>query len=241
MAQDMMGGTQSNDADERFFFVFGAIFGLIGALFLALGIVSAVSSQRLLANGTHVEGDVIRLVGSDTYAPVVRFTAADGRTVEFKGRGSSSPPAYDIGERVKVVYPTGRPGDAVIHGFFSLWGFALIGGGLGALGVVIGMISGIAGLRARRRARELQRGGTWIDTDFTCVERVNEEDGTFFFVKSQWLAPDGRTMHVFESPALRFDPTGFIDPGQRIRVRIDRTDPANYLMPVDFLPREAGR
>lgn len=225
---------------QRFFYLFGSIFGLGGGLFLLIGILMLFSRRELLAEGVRAEGEVIRLVGSDTMAPVVRFNAEDGRTVEFESSASSNPPAFEVGERIEVLYPSGKPGRAVINGFFSMWGAALIGGGLGLLFVLIAGVTWVVGLRAARRARVLDQRGLVIDTRFTTVERISDDDGSYFLIRSQWLSPKTGEMHVFESPALRFDPGEFVAPEQRIRVRIDPQDPANYRMQLDFLPREAG-
>ena len=226
---------------QRFFYLFGSIFGGIGVLFLALGIASLVSSWRLVDTGMRAEGEVIALVGTRTAQPRVRFVDETGRVIEFTSNAGRNPPAYGIGERIQVLYPAGKPERAVIRGTFSLWGFAIIGGGLGLLCTLIGIASGVAGLRAARRARKLDAQGVVIDTDFTAVERISDDDGVVFFVRSQWLSPSSREMHVFQSDALRFDPSRFIRPGQRIRVRIDPANPSNHQMDMGFLPREAGR
>lgn len=231
----------ADPSEQRFFYLFGGVFGAIGVLFLVLGIASLVSSWRLLDLGVRSQGVVTGFVSSRTPQPKVRFVDETGRTIEFVSRAGSNPPAYDVGERVEVLYPQGKPERAVIHGFFSLWGFAVIGGGLGLIATVIGIFGVAAGIRAARRARELATQGIVIDTDFTTVERISDDDGVVFFVRSQWLSPTTREMHVFESDALRFDPSRFIQPGQRIRVRINPANPANYQMDMGFLPREAGR
>ncbi len=232
---------KADRSGQRFYYLFGGIFGGIGALFLVLGIASLVSSWQLANTGVRAEGVVIGLVGSRTAQPRVRFVDETGRVIEFVSRAGSNPPAYNIGERVEVLYPAGQPRRAVIRGVFSLWGFAMIGGGLGLVCTIIGLLGLAAGVRAGRRARTLDAKGVLIDTDFTTVERISDDDGVVFFVRSQWLSPSSREMHVFQSDALRFDPSRFIRPGQRIRVRIDPANPSNHQMDMGFLPREAGR
>ena len=88
---------------QRFFYLFGSIFGLCGGVSLLIGVLMLFSQRELLAEGVRAEGEVIRLVGSDTLAPVVRFSAEDGRTVEFVSPMSSNPPAFEVGERVEVL------------------------------------------------------------------------------------------------------------------------------------------
>ncbi len=227
------------NSNQRFYYLFGSIFGGIGGIFLVLGIGSVISNLRLLDTGARAEGEVVRLVGSKTASPRVRFVDDTGRAVEFTSSAGRSPPAYSVGERVEVVYPAGEPDRAVIRGGFSMWGFVAIGGGLGLLCTLIGIGAVIAGVRAGRRARKLDAQGISIDTDFTTVERISDDDGVVFFVRSQWLSPS-KEMHIFQSDALLFDPSQFITPGQRIRVRIDPANPSNYQMDMGFLPSTAG-
>ena len=106
---------------------------------IVLGIGSVISNLRPLDTGARAEGEVVRLVGSKTASPRVRFVDDTGRAVEFTSSAGRSPPAYSVGERVEVVYPAGEPDRAVIRGGFSMWGFVAIGGGLGLLCTLIGI------------------------------------------------------------------------------------------------------
>jgi hypothetical protein len=74
--------------------------------------------------------------------PVVEFTSADGTQRKFEDSTGSKPPAYEVGERVEVLYRADSPEDAKINSFSSLWLLPLIFGGLGLL------IAGIAALLA---------------------------------------------------------------------------------------------
>jgi hypothetical protein len=67
-----------------------------------------------------------------TFAPVVRFTTADGRTIEFTSGVSSRPPAHAVGDRVMVHYDPGS-GAAEIRSFGTLWLFPIAFLGFGAL------------------------------------------------------------------------------------------------------------
>ncbi len=105
---------------------------LIGALFWYQNV------KTFIAGASVAQGTVVELVrsqsGSDspTYRPVVRFNA-NGRAVEFVSSSGSNPPSYSRGEKVEVFYQPSKPQNAMINGFFSLWGGPLIVGGLGAV------------------------------------------------------------------------------------------------------------
>src|SRR4029077_10521107 len=55
-----------------------------------------------------------------SYTPVVRFTTAEGREIEFFGRGGSGT-SYQEGDVVTVTYDPARPINAHIVSFIDLW------------------------------------------------------------------------------------------------------------------------
>ena len=104
------------------------------------------------STGTVIDLDSQMSDGDIVYYPEVRFTTAEGRTVEFKSSsGSSSPP--DVGDRVEVLYDPDDPRDAQLSGFFSLWLWPIACGGLGIAFSVFSLFSPGWGLLARGRRR----------------------------------------------------------------------------------------
>ncbi|MFI8962166.1 DUF3592 domain-containing protein [Streptomyces sp. NPDC053493] len=138
--------------------------GLIafGALFSGIGLVLAGVSVSYLTDGERAPGTVVALeweehgggsrkgrTGDEPVAhPVVAFTPAGGSPTRFREFTGSNPPAYEVGERVEVLYRPDSPEDARIDGFAALWLLPLIFGGIGL--VIVGVGTGIA-LVARRR------------------------------------------------------------------------------------------
>jgi hypothetical protein len=120
------------------------IFMLFGFLFFAIGSGMTIRQRTLESRGIETSGTVIGLqenCDSDgcTYAPEVQFTITNGQTVHFVSSYSSSPPAYDVGENVTVVYPPDNPTDAIIKGdgqFLHII-FMLIGGVIAFIGSFI--------------------------------------------------------------------------------------------------------
>jgi hypothetical protein len=112
---------------------------IAGGAFL-IGIATTWTVAELYTGGVRTEGEVIdirvsrhtereeidgdrrrtREVERMSFAPVVRFTAQDGRTIEFHGRGGSETP-YAKGDRVPLVYDPARPINAQILSFVDLW------------------------------------------------------------------------------------------------------------------------
>lgn len=227
-------------------FVVGIILGLLGVILLAVATWTALSSHRLQRDGLRADGEVIELVrkrdddGDTTWAPVFRFTTADGKVIDVQSSISSAPASHAVGESVQVLYRADAPHAARIDSFFQLWGLSLIVGGLGVLFGSMTLGLAVAGLLAWRRRRHLDRVAQTVQASLTAVDRIHDDDGTHFRIRAQWLSPRDNTVHLFESEALDFDPTPYIRANQPITVRIDPDDPANHAMDIGFLP-ERGR
>ena len=117
---------------------------LFGLIFFGIGAGLTYRQRALEGQGVQVQGKVVGLTQSCdddgcTYTPVVRFEMENGQTLSFEGTYSSSPPAYDIGEIVTVIYSITNPEKAVIKGegqFFRVI-FMIVGGVVIAIGLVI--------------------------------------------------------------------------------------------------------
>lgn len=130
----------SSDVD---LFVIGErAFAVIAGAALVIGIAALWNAADLYGGGTRTGGTVLevretrrteqeevtRPDGSEyrrdvervSYAPVVRFTTADGREIEFHGRGGSDR-GFTHGDRVTVVYDPANPIRARIVSFLDLW------------------------------------------------------------------------------------------------------------------------
>jgi hypothetical protein len=117
------------------------MFLLFGLLFFAIGSGLTYRQRSLEKQGIEAQGVVVGLqenYDSDgsTYTPVVQFITASGQNVEFVTSYSSSPPAYDVGEPVIVVYQSQEPEHAIIKGDGQLLHviFMLVGGLIVSIG-----------------------------------------------------------------------------------------------------------
>ena len=98
--------------------VYLVVFGLI---FFGIGSGLTYQQRTFERQGIQTQGEVTSLAQSCdedgcTYSPVVRFKTQSGETVSFESSYSSSPPAYNVGESVEVIYSPENPEQAVIRG-----------------------------------------------------------------------------------------------------------------------------
>ena len=130
-----------------------------GVLLLGTGIIVYFRRRTWIKRAHHVEGVVIELlqqrvegtsIRSDTnpslqreqkyrYRPVIEFKPTKGRLVRFQGMLASSPPRFQVGDKIDILYNPDAPQEAYIHRFLDIWfpvmmfiffGFFLTGVGL---------------------------------------------------------------------------------------------------------------
>jgi hypothetical protein len=219
--------------------------GILSYLFLLIGIGLLAGAGYIyfhtsdfVANASKAAGTV---VGLRSGAPEVKFTAHDGREVQFTSSVSSKPPAYSVGEKVEILYRPDRPEDAKVNAFMSLWLGVIILGALGSMFALVG--AGIIFGWGRRAADpSLKLTGLSIQTDFQGVERdANYSAGGRhpFFVVTQWKNPATGEIHLFHSDPIWYDPAAHMKTG-KITVYIERGNPEKYFMDLSFLPKLAG-
>ena len=138
--------------------LFTSIIMFVVGLGLLIGAVFIYSTTRkFVATAKTAEGTVFDIVlvreispgtpGAkgggmrDMFYPRVRFVTEDGITKEFQSRVGASPPAYRLGEKVKVLYDPANPYDAQVASFLSLWGLPLLLFVMGAFFIFFGLVS----------------------------------------------------------------------------------------------------
>ncbi|HWG19791.1 MAG TPA: DUF3592 domain-containing protein [Terracidiphilus sp.] len=123
-------------------------FPCVGVIFLALSGVFALFTRSFIQRAVSTDGTVVKLVefvdrqhGDVDYAPVFTFAAMDGQKYTIASSVRSSPPAYSLGEHVRVLYDKNNPANAKLSSFTQLWflptTFAILGGIFTLVGVVL--------------------------------------------------------------------------------------------------------
>ncbi len=224
------------------------LFSTIGVGMLAVSVFIFSNTSGFISRAVEADGEVIDLdrsrsssSSSTTYRPVVAFTTATGKRIEFTSSVGSSPPSHRVGERVKVLYQPGDPQSARIKSFFHLWFGFLIVFALGLVFAAIGLTMIFVRTRGRKRAEWLHQHGRRVKTAYKGVElnqslRVNGRSP--YQIISQSSDPASNTVRVFESENIWFDPSEYIK-SETIDVLVDPNDPRKYVMDISFLPKLA--
>jgi len=222
-------------------------FTLIGAAMLFGAFASYNSTSSFIERATETKGTVIDLVASrssdsTSYYPVVVFEDASGRQIKFQSGSGSNPPSFNRGERVSVLYEPAAPESARINSFFSLWGVAVIVGGMG---LVFGLVGGgmvLFGILKGRSKAYLEEHGTEVLAKFASVEQntsltVNGRNP--FRIVCQWQHPQTGELHMFRSDNLWFDPSDHIQQ-EAVPVLVDESNLKRYWVNTSFLPKLAS-
>jgi cytochrome c oxidase assembly protein Cox11 len=116
---------------------------LIGVVFTAIGLYFVISTLLFTANATHAPGEVtaIERWGGE-YRPRIKFVTLRGEEVEFTWHRKSKHLAYNVGERVTVLYNLDKPSEAVIDSFYELWLMPVVLIAIGLAGLAAAVIAG---------------------------------------------------------------------------------------------------
>ncbi len=100
------------------------IFGGIGFVLLAIAGLLFLREQSFLNKAEHVMGTVTDLDrsesdGDTSYCPVIDFSTTDGQNVRYHASICSSPPAFDVGDSVKIIYDPSNPKNVQMENFWD--------------------------------------------------------------------------------------------------------------------------
>lgn len=126
---------------------------LIWMVMLGAALFMGYRSWRFTVNGVQVIGTVVEneaFDGADgvSYTPVVEYEV-NGQTYRISGDNSSSPPAYRVGQQVRVRYDPADPQRGQIDNWYEKW---LGPVGLGcAAGLMALIVTGVMAYKLIRR------------------------------------------------------------------------------------------
>lgn len=230
-------------------FVVGLVFGGVGIVLAVVAVIVVGVTLGALRDGARTEGTVVDVVArtsttedsdgrsreSTAYHPTVRFRA-DGRTYTFTSSTGSDPPAYEVGDRVPVVYDPADPGDARVNTFWSLYLAPIVLGGLAVVFLAVGVPLFRHGRSRLRRDGWLRANGreVWAEIQevgFDYSTRINGRHP--YVVRASWYDPDTGRTHAAESDPLRHDPGPGLRGRTQVRVLLDPSNPDDNVMDLD--------
>lgn len=118
------------------------VFIVLGFVFESIGGIWAQRTSQFRADAREAEGVVVEMrnVGRGMYEPTIEFEDAAGRR-RLLVANASNPPAFNMGERVRVLYQADDPANAMVNSFWQLW----LGPGIFLLlGSVFVLVGGLA-------------------------------------------------------------------------------------------------
>lgn len=126
--------------------IFVLIFGGIGACLLGIAALMYFNEQSFLDRAEHATGTVVDLDRSDgAFCPVIDFTTRDGQQVRYFGNVCTSPPAYDLGDQVELLYDPENIKNVQMNGFWSQYVGEVVLGAIGLPFLLIGLWGLVAG------------------------------------------------------------------------------------------------
>lgn len=102
------------------------VLALGGMFLLAASVYWIAGAIELRAQGVRAPGlvediEVRKVRGTPLRHPVVIFETPGGQLARITDRSGLWPSPFEIGQQVEVIYPPGRPRDARVDSFWTLW------------------------------------------------------------------------------------------------------------------------
>jgi hypothetical protein len=109
-----------------------------GLMVFCVGIAYAIYIEVFIQRSITTNGTIVRLQvdsqgGRTDYAPVFSFVAEDRSSYTVISGTESNPPAFTVGQPVRVIYLENNPATARLDTFLDLWFFPSVSCGLGFL------------------------------------------------------------------------------------------------------------
>lgn len=221
------------------------IFMIVGLVLLWFGYSTYTSTQQFLKVALKASGTVVEMRevydsedGDYTYRPIIDFTDRRGVAHTYTSATSSYPPAYEVGDKVELLYDPQKPDQVSINTWIDLYLGVLI---LGIIGGTFVLISGLIlyfGYRRQQKIKWLRENGKLVNAKVNevALNRNYKVNGRSpYVITAQWADPATQTMYVFTSDHIWFDPTQYVK--EEIEVWIDPNNAKSYYVNTDFLPK----
>lgn len=206
----------------------------LGGLFVAAALVIALVSASFFSDAEHTTGRVVALRHNNNKgmaAPVVAYTARDGRERIYQSSTYTNPP-YEIGATVDIAYDPAAPDSAALDTWTSRWLLPTIFGGIGSVHLVVGLLGLLTIVRRKREIARLLREGQRVDAELVGAEqdtriRVNRRHP--YVLRLQATLPGEAAPRTFTSRRFWYDPSPLL-PDRTLPVFYDPRDPKRHVV-----------
>ena len=218
--------------DKTFIRVFCGIFILLGIILFTAGIAVGVSSHTFRQKAEPVNAVILAMRGATSESlgtPVVEY-AVDGKSYTATLNMASS--SMHPGKRITVYYQKSNPQE-VRYLDDNGW-LILLFVFMGIVFIGMGTAFWLVKRGHERKARRLLATGKVVGAEITGIDEDTNSsmNGRHPIVVScRYIAPDGR-VYFFRSGSFWYE-SYEIDPKKKVRVYVDRNNPADYYVDVD--------
>jgi hypothetical protein len=216
------------------------IFGAIGAVAFVLMLFLVITTFTFISQASTTEGTVTKVQRAGRgFNAVIGFNTLNGRAVEFTTPGSTNPPEFQVGQRVRIYYNPDNPASSARpDSFYSLWFwqlfpgiFALIFGGLGLAFFSVYFFN-------QRKIKWLRRYGQTVTGQIDRIQlntAVRNGRKSPYIAWVHWRNPENGRTYTFKSDNIWLDPLPF-SPGAEVNVLIDPANIGRYHVDISSLP-----
>jgi hypothetical protein len=223
------------------------ILSAMALIVLSMGIVSRIDdinfkSRAVLTDAT-VTGMMhnpfhIRGTNNNSYAPTVSYISRDGKNHTCDTKSYNYPPAYTVGDKVKVYYDPAKPDYARLE---NSLGKSTILIAIGAVSCILLIIIYILSVRREKASKKLTQTGIKIAADI--VSAANDETPVVmgkrpYIIKCQWQQNQTNTIFTFKSKYIYYNPAKYLGERKQLDIFIDPDNPKKYFMDISFLPKK---
>lgn len=124
------------------------VFLIVGPVLLIAAMIAGLYTWSFSRNAVQAAGTVIEMreskdseSGGISYSPTFQFQDTSGVQHTVASHIYSSPPEFQVGDKVTVLYRTENPDGAVIDTFWQLWGLPAVLSLIGIIFLFVGLIT----------------------------------------------------------------------------------------------------
>lgn len=219
----------------------------VGVICLTLSAVLYQHTRSFQKAALTATGEVTNMIRREqtrnhSYSPAIRFQTAQGEIVEHVSPVMIKSDKYKVGDKVEMLYDPANPKDAVINGFFAVWGLTMMFGYVGVAALLFGGAPMLWAKRKAKKAQELMTTGRRVNATTQGVhlnKRIEVNGKNPLQIHAQWQDPVTQKIHIFKSDNIWFDPSAYIK-NENLVVYINPDNLKEYHMDISFLPEMAA-